>query len=272
MKRSLHRYLVTSLAFRQPRRRSGLHRIYDSTIQRFNDLTWRSHSSFRCRGGCPQPRCCGSSRVGYKHLRNAGDTPATTAAFTIIELLAVITIIVILAGLILATTGYVEKKGARSRAESEIAAMSAAMENYKADNGIYPTDATSNTTNNLDARTNLNPSAAAYSAASLFLYEKLAGVTTGSRSETPSSNTYFAFKPNMLLPAPPSTAPVTAIRDPFGNSYGYSTAANPQANPTPSSSPVGYNPTFDLWSTAAVAPSPTPTPPAKQQDLWIKNW
>src|ERR1700719_3472183 len=63
-------------------------------------------------------------------------------AFTVLELLVVITIIVILAGLILATTGYVEKKGARSRAESEIAAMSAAMESYKADNGIYRTDAT----------------------------------------------------------------------------------------------------------------------------------
>src|SRR5260370_39635740 len=58
-------------------------------------------------------------------------------AFTVLELLVVITIIVTLAGLILATTGYVQKKGGRSRAESEIDAMSAAMESYKADNGIY---------------------------------------------------------------------------------------------------------------------------------------
>ena len=62
-------------------------------------------------------------------------------AFTILELLVVITIIIVLAGLILATVGYVQKKGARSRAEAEIAAMSAALESYKADNGIYPTDA-----------------------------------------------------------------------------------------------------------------------------------
>src|SRR4029077_16174220 len=59
-------------------------------------------------------------------------------AFTVLELLVVITIIVILAGLILATTSYVQKKGARSRAESEIAGISAAMESYKADTGIYP--------------------------------------------------------------------------------------------------------------------------------------
>src|SRR5437870_13605435 len=61
-------------------------------------------------------------------------------AFTLIELLVVISIIIILAGLILSTVGYVQKKGARSRAEAEIAAMSAALESYKADNGIYPRD------------------------------------------------------------------------------------------------------------------------------------
>jgi hypothetical protein len=33
--------------------------------------------------------------------------------------------------LILATAGYVQKKGARSRTEAEIAALSAALESYK---------------------------------------------------------------------------------------------------------------------------------------------
>ena len=35
---------------------------------------------------------------------------------------------------------------------------------------------------------------------------------------------YLAFKPNMLDPADSTANRVTAIRDPFGNSYGYSTA------------------------------------------------
>src|SRR2546428_9317084 len=65
-------------------------------------------------------------------------TRAVLCAFTIIELLVVIAIIIILASLILSTVGYVQKKGARSRAEAEIAAMSAALESYKADNCIYP--------------------------------------------------------------------------------------------------------------------------------------
>ena len=66
-------------------------------------------------------------------------------------------IIIILAGLILATVGYVQNKGARSRAEAEIAAMSAALENYKADNGIYPRSNTSTATDVLNARTTIDP-------------------------------------------------------------------------------------------------------------------
>ena len=62
-------------------------------------------------------------------------------AFTIVEMIIVLATILILAGLVLATSGYVRNKGKRSRAEVEIAAISVALENYKADNGIYPIDA-----------------------------------------------------------------------------------------------------------------------------------
>src|SRR5207245_8713048 len=65
-------------------------------------------------------------------------TFSTSRAFTLIELLVVIAIIIVLAGLILGTMGYVQKKGARARAETDIAAISAACESYKADNAIYP--------------------------------------------------------------------------------------------------------------------------------------
>jgi general secretion pathway protein G len=188
----------------------------------------------------------------------------TQRAFTIVELLIVIAIILVLAGLILATSGYVQIKGKRSRAEAEIAAISVALENYKADNGIYPIDSANGTTNTLDARTMLNPTAVQYAAASVFLYRQLSGDPTGNR--IPTGKSYFSFKPNMLLPKDQAQA-VVAIADPFGYSYGYSTAY--QANPA-----KGYNPTFDLWSTGGSgtgltpAPSPGPTP----QDQWIRNW
>src|SRR5436305_4317848 len=91
------------------------------------------------------------------------------SAFTIIELLVVIIIILILAGLVLSISSYVQNKGARARAETEIAAMSAALESYKADNGIYPRISA---TDSLDARTMKDPAnanAAQYQSANLVL-------------------------------------------------------------------------------------------------------
>src|SRR6266487_2560069 len=114
------------------------------------------------------------------------------SAFTLIELVVVVGIILILAGLVLSTAGYARKKGARARADTEIAAMSAACESYKADNGAYPT---SSDTNNLNAQTSFNPSA--YQAASLYLYNALFGATAGSRTPNTGARSYFVFKPNM---------------------------------------------------------------------------
>src|SRR2546423_11748235 len=94
-------------------------------------------------------------------------------AFTLIELLVVFGIILILAGLVLSTVGYARKKGARARAETEIAAMAAACESYKSDNGIYPRDASF--TDLLDAQASRDP--CAYTDASLYLYKQLSGDT-----------------------------------------------------------------------------------------------
>lgn len=180
-------------------------------------------------------------------------------AFTLIELVVVIAVIVILVGLVLSTVGYVQKKAARSRAETEIAAMSAACESYKADNGVYPNNAD---TNNLDPKTSGNPGTTAYTQASLYLYKQLSGDSSGNR--TPTAKIYMEFKPKMLLPSG-GVGTVTAICDPFGNSYGYSTAN--QTNQT-----RGYNPTFDLWSTSGLTTNPPSTPPDTITPQWIKNW
>jgi type II secretory pathway pseudopilin PulG len=202
-----------------------------------------------CRGVCVKRLTnCSSARRGGRRYN---------VAFTLIELIVVIAIIIILAGLVLSTVGYVQKKAARSRAETEIAAMSAACENYKADNGVYPGSAD---TNSLDPKTSGNPST--YSLASFYLYTQLSGDSTGNRS--PTGKSYMEFKPKMLLP-PGGTGTVTAISDPFGNSYGYSTAN--QADPT-----KGYNPTFDFWSTSGLTTNPPGTPPDTITPQWIKNW
>ena len=80
-------------------------------------------------------------------------------------------IILVLAGLILATSSYVSNKGARSRAEVEIAAMSAALEKItKWITGIYPSDIT------VGARTIGDP--AQYQTASATLFKNLSGDLT----------------------------------------------------------------------------------------------
>ena len=162
-----------------------------------------------------------------------------------------------LTGLVLSTVGYARKKGARARGETEIAAMSAACENYKADNGVYPQQASS--TDVLDARLSGNPST--YQTASLYLYEQLSGDISGTRN--PTGKSYMIFKPNMLFPAD-QTQNVQYLQDPFGNSYGYSTIQAATQNTT-----KGYNPTFDLWTTCTLTSSP---PSAADQNQWIKNW
>jgi type II secretory pathway pseudopilin PulG len=204
----------------------------------------------------------------------------------------------ILAALVLSTVGYARKKGALTRAETEIAAISAALENYKADNGIYVRDPTANTaTDKLNARTDgnpmlspvpPNPSGTTYPQTSLVLYRALSGDrnldgvvnatdenfnidgTTLSPPLAQLPKSYFAFNPASLLRAdmsnPPSSSnPVSAIRDPLGFSYGYSTVN--QADAT-----KGYNPTFDLWSTAGLTSNPPSSGTNTITPQWIKNW
>src|SRR5205823_12520644 len=121
--------------------------------------------------------------------------------------------------------------------------------------GIYPRDAA--TTDVLNSKVSGNPSA--YQGASLYLYNALFGATAGSRTPNTGARSYFVFKPNMLFPAD-QTQNVQYVQDPFGNSYGYSTIQAATQDTT-----KGYNPTFDLWSTASgttIGDAPK----------WIKNW
>jgi prepilin-type N-terminal cleavage/methylation domain-containing protein len=190
------------------------------------------------------------------------------SAFTLIELVVVVGIILILAGLVLSTAGYARKKGARARAETEIAAMSAALESYKADNATYVRNTD---TDGLDAQTSGNP--CAYRDASLYLYKQLSGDTNANFQPPAGAKSYFTFKPNMLGTSPTTTTDacgntltpttVSYIRDPFGNIYGYSTIQET------GTTTQGYNPTFDLWSTNGLTSSP---PTAADRNQWIKNW
>jgi len=102
-----------------------------------------------------------------KPTASSVNTFRPTGGFTLIELLVVISIIAILAALVLSAAGFVQKKGARDRASAEIAALGAALESFKADNGDYPSNSAPGSSAALV--TNLMPSSAGRSILSLNL-------------------------------------------------------------------------------------------------------
>ncbi len=125
-----------------------------------------------------------------------------TAAFTLIELLAVITIIGILAGLTLGAAGAVRRHGANSTAKAEVAALQAACDRYYADNNAYPIGTAS-------------PTAVTEPAAANALFTNLLGSAT--LTAAPTSKRYFEPKPAMVRTNP---SPICFI-DPWGYAYGY---------------------------------------------------
>ncbi len=203
------------------------------------------------------PQVCSGSKRQTNHTRAWREHPYN--GFTLIELILVIGIISVLAGLVLSTFGYAQRKGARARTETEIAAISAACENYKVDNGVYPN---SSGTDGTDGFSPWTTDLTSYEMPCRYLYGELSGDRDFDGIPDPGSRSYMTFREASLLRANMSQPPshsnqVTAIRDPFGTSYGYSTMKA-------SGGADGNNPTFDLWSIADGAPG--------DQTKWTKNW
>jgi general secretion pathway protein G len=120
------------------------------------------------------------------------------AAFTLIELLVVVAIIAILAGLTLSTLGYVNRKGAESRARSEVAALAAAIDSFYIDYSAYP--------------------------ASNNLYRELTGQTNFANAVNLNGKVYF--EPTPSITGTNGNTPI--FQDPWGAAYNYTT--NPVNN------------------------------------------
>jgi prepilin-type N-terminal cleavage/methylation domain-containing protein len=206
--------------------------------------------------------------------------------FTLIEMLTVMLIIAILASLILGVNALVQNKAARSRAEGEIHTLSMGCENYKVDNGTYPR---TGDTDALSPREDGNPAsgdgAKKYQDASKDLYKALSGDTSPKDPDfKPDEKIYLPdfFKPNVLAAKKDGDGKIIEVKyiqDPFGQSYGYSTAGaqeeedflkqlRKKPDTSRPASRRGYNPTFDLWSTGGSTGGVT----AKDQGKWVKNW
>ena len=208
--------------------------------------------------------------------------------FTRIELLVVLVVIAILAGLILSTSGVITRHSPHT--QSEIEALETALESYKADHGAYPHQPlalngsipavisrggrTNVPSDLLDPQTNGNslPDDSVYANASLELYEALTGdlSLSGTGGGAGVTNYIHDMRPFIYgrynSNAPISgTNPVTYLSDPFGNCYGYSTAkaiaistgtSSISGYPSTSGTYPGFNSTYDLWSTGGQIQAP----------------
>ena len=204
-------------------------------------------------------------------------------AFTLIEMLTVMAVIAILASLIVSVNAYAHKKAALVRAEGEIRTMVAASESYKGDFGSYPDDLTvdpSGKSATVDVCPLLDgdPRASKYQKASLVLYKALSGDADANGKA--KEKAYFEFRPDQLQKN--SAGGILFIKDPFGNSFGYSTTGaayeqsfrvtlqkNPFAKRTKSG---GFNSTFDLWSTGGVISPASGDELNDVRKRWVKNW
>lgn len=65
-------------------------------------------------------------------------TNSAKSSFTLVEILVVVAVIGVLAGLVLAAAGGAQKKAARSQAQAQIRTMMVALERYRSDRGAYP--------------------------------------------------------------------------------------------------------------------------------------
>jgi len=157
------------------------------------------------------------------------------AAFTLIELLAVITIIGILAGLTLGAAGAVRRHGATSTAKAEVAALQAACDRYYADYNLYPSN--TSTTPSVVNPTN-------YVTAGQTLFTNLFG--TNQYNRAPSTKRYFEPKPAMVSS---TTNANPHFIDPWGYAYGY--------NSDGTNAPL-------IWSTAGTTKGET--------NKWITTW
>lgn len=209
-------------------------------------------------------------------------------AFTLIEMLTVMAIIAILASIVLSLNGVAQTKAARSKAETEIKSLTMGCENYKIDNGTYPrTTFTDAIDPRVDGNAVSGAGATKYQRASKELYMALNGDLEPADAPDfkPDSKVYLNefFKPSVLSCSKANDGRIISvnyIQDPFGASYGYSTAglaleeafqnqARVNKSATRSAEPAGYNPTFDLWSTGG---STKTTSTVQDQAKWIKNW
>ena len=200
--------------------------------------------------------------TGFARLRSI-------IAFTLVELLAVVAIIAILAGLVLGGSVYAKRKAMVSTTKAQLVTLENAIEAYKNDFGMYPTSSLSRPSTIGDRHNDAGNGGAWFGSDSMnpfdninfpqwtssfitqtitnyflvqnnwLLYQQLVGTGKG-------TNGYYTIKPNQVISSIQNqyvASPIVLLADPYGTPWGYyycmiSPANTAQVNQA----------TFDLWS------------------------
>lgn len=162
------------------------------------------------------------------------------SSFTLIELLAVVGIIVLIAGLVIGTASYSNRKARESKTKSQLHQLTIALDLYKNDWGWYPITFSNAPRDRAishvwDAGTTNN---------NIDLYRALTNYTyQGGRSQ------YLEMKSEMIK----TIGTTNLFVDPYGNPWGYFNPTNNSPFRTNMFNPRSY----DLWSYGVDAADPT---------------
>ena len=184
-------------------------------------------------------------------------------AFSLIELMAVATIIIILAGLVTGSIAYVNEKKTMNRVKVQLAMLAKGLEEYKLDFGTYPaTDNSPKGENNSKILFN-----------ALYWDSNNDGQTAGTGNAVGDANQRI-YVPE-LDPAnnkqgwtSGKASATTKIFDPWNNEYRYRSAVDGSGKPNSST----QNPDFDLWSVGKDGKTNPGSPSDKVNRDDIKNF
>jgi prepilin-type N-terminal cleavage/methylation domain-containing protein len=209
------------------------------------------------------------------------------AGFTLVEVLVVVAIMAVLAGLSIAAFRYSQVQSKRQTATAAIKAIQSGLEKYSAENGEYPLPRDPEKVDTFQGKSyKIGGAQALYQAMTGDGSSAIFTAATGSPSNGIIEDT--ELEAQMYAEMPPSmktTKDPFILVDPFGKPYQYvrvdfgngsARSATGDLSTRQAKVPT-INPTFDIWSYADDVKNTDKTDieSREAQDVsggWVKNW